>query len=77
MDAALAVIVILGFASLVTLHVTLSAMLVTQTPRWRGLAALFVPPLAPFWGFQTGRKKLSIAWIVAFVIYLVVRVLID
>lgn len=77
MDAAFAVIVILGFASLVTLHVTLSTLLFTHAPRWHGLVALVVPPLAPFWGFQVGRKKLAIAWIVAFVVYVIGRVIIE
>ena len=39
---------VIAFATLVTVHVAIVLGLAWQSPRWRALAAFFVPPLAPY-----------------------------
>ena len=58
------------FALLVTMHVVLAASLLLREPRWRGLAALLVPPLAPYWGMEERMRVRSGLWLVALVLYL-------
>jgi len=65
---------VVAFALLVTLHVALAARLAMREPRWRGLVALFVPPLAPYWGMEAGMKRMATLWIVALSIYVVARI---
>jgi hypothetical protein len=51
-------------------HVTLVIGLFRRDPWWRGLLALLVPPLAPFWGYEarlTGRVTL---WVASLAVYL-------
>ena len=48
-DAMLAGGLVLAFATLVTVHVAIVLGLAWRYPRWRALAALVVPPLAPYW----------------------------
>lgn len=68
--------VILGFATLVTVHVFIAARLFLRArPRWRGLVALVVPPLAPIWGYREGWRVASTLWLVAVLVYLVATVL--
>ncbi len=69
-DAVVLAMLVLGFATLVTTHVALSCALVLfHPPRWRGLVALLVPVMAPFWGWREGRKKTTVLWAVALVTY--------
>lgn len=60
---------VLAFATLVTVHVLLVGALVLDKPRWRGFAALLVPPLAPIWGYRTGRRRSATVWVMAVVVY--------
>jgi hypothetical protein len=70
LDAAILGMLVLGFATLVTAHVALVFVLtVKHRPRWRGLAALALPPLAPLWGWQSGHKKAAGIWVGAVVVY--------
>jgi hypothetical protein len=63
---------VLGFATLVTVHVALAIRLMRrERPRWRGLVALVVPPLAVIWGFRAGFRRNAVLWLVAVVIYLI------
>ena len=63
---------VLGFATLVTAHVALVARLVLrERPRWRGLVALVVPPLAVLWGFRAGWRRTATVWLVAVVVWVV------
>jgi hypothetical protein len=69
--AALATLV-LAFATWVTVHVALAGRLALRSrPRWRGLLALIVPPLAPMYGFRDGYRRSSTVWLVALVVYVV------
>jgi hypothetical protein len=62
--------VLLGaFATLVTAHVTLALGLARRVPRWRAPVAFVVPPLAPWWGWQTNMRVRAGIWIVAAVVY--------
>jgi hypothetical protein len=56
-------------------HVALLTGLFARAPRWRGFAALVVPPLAPYWGFAEGMRRRSVTWIAALVLYAIVRAL--
>lgn len=68
-------VLVLAFASLVTTHVALAYRLARVGPPWRGWLALFVPPLAPVWGFLAGLRTLPVLWILAGVVYLASLVL--
>ena len=63
---------VLAFATLVTAHVALVARLVLhERPRWRGLLALVVPPLAVLWAFRAGWRKTATVWLLAVVVWVV------
>ncbi len=68
-DAVALALLVLAFATLVTVHVTLAAGLGARAPRWRGAVALVVPPLAPWWGWRTRLRARTVLWIVAAAIY--------
>jgi len=51
-------------------HVTLVIGLLRRDPWWRGLVALFVPPLAPFWGYEARLRGRVTLWVVTLVVYL-------
>lgn len=62
---------VLGFATLVTVHVALTVRLaLRERPRWRGLVAFVVPPLAVIWGFRAGYRRMAVLWLAAVVVYL-------
>lgn len=61
------------FAVFVTAHVALVYGLLNKKPRWRGLAAILVWPVAPVWGLQTGMRFRSAIWIAALLVYAVMR----
>jgi hypothetical protein len=50
-------------------HVALLFGLFARRPRWRGLVALVVPPLAPLWGWQEGMHVRVYAWLTGLVSY--------
>ncbi|WP_438016117.1 hypothetical protein WMF18_35525 [Sorangium sp. So ce315] len=69
-DIAATATLILAFATWVTVHVALAARLVLRSrPRWRGLLALVVPPLAPMYGFRQGWRRMSTLWLVFLIVY--------
>ena len=51
-------------------HVTLVIGLLRRKPWWRGLLALFVPPLAPFWGYEAQLRGRVTLWVVTLAVYL-------
>ncbi len=54
----------------VVAHVTLVIGLFRREPWWRGLLALLVPPLAPFWGYEARLKGRVTLWVVSLALYL-------
>jgi len=60
---------VLASATLVTVHVAIVLGLASRDPRWRALAAFFVPPLAPYWALQNGMKVRGGIWIGSVVLY--------
>lgn len=68
-EFALAVVLVVAFAALVTVHVTLAFGLLRRRPRWRGVVALLVAPLAPVWGWRERMRVRGILWFVAAVVY--------
>jgi len=74
-DLALYITLVVALAAFVTAHVGLSAaLMIAAKPRWRGVVALFVPPLAPVWGFIAKRRLGSIAWCAFLALYVAARV---
>jgi apolipoprotein N-acyltransferase len=65
------VLLALAFAVLVTAHVSLLAVLAFRRPRWRAIAALVIPPLAPYWGWQERRHVASSVWVFGAIAYVV------
>lgn len=74
MDTVVLAALILAFAVWVTVHVALAIGLVRRSPRWRGPLALVCPPLAPYWGMETGMKRRSGVWLLALCVYIVARI---
>lgn len=65
-DVVVVALFVLAFATWVTVHVALSGRLVLNArPRWRGLAALAVPPLAPIYAYREGWRRSAAVWLVA------------
>jgi hypothetical protein len=60
---------VLAFATLVTVHVAIVLGLAFRDPRWRALAAFFVPPLAPYWALRSGMAVRGAIWIGSVVLY--------
>ena len=74
-DERLVLFLLVAFAAFVTAHVALVAGLVMRKPWWRGMVALPVAPLAPYWGARAGMHKRSVAWVVCAALYVVLRLL--
>jgi hypothetical protein len=68
-DVAASVGVILAFAALVTAHLAIAAALFMRPRRWRGVAALLLPPLAPYYALQEKMRARGIAWLAALAAY--------
>ncbi len=72
-DEWLTVMLVVAFATLVTAHVTILAGLLVREPRWRALAAVLVPPLAPAWAARTGMAGRAGVWVASAIAYVVLR----
>jgi hypothetical protein len=66
-----------SFAVLLTVHVALVAGLVRKSPRWRGPVALFVPPLALYWGMHERMRLRSALWLTSLAVYIVSRIIAE
>jgi hypothetical protein len=74
-DYLLLAVLVLSFATVVTVHVAIAARLVlARRPRWRGLIALAVPPLAPLWAYREGWRRSATLWLAGVLAYLVGRI---
>lgn len=59
-----------SFATLVTAHVAIAVRLFFGAkPRYRGILALIVPPLAPMWAHRERWRKLCWTWVGAVLVY--------
>ncbi len=74
MDVAIVLTLTGAFAVLVTTHVVLVISLLFRKPHWRGLLALLLPPLAPYWGMEEQMRLRSALWVGALVVYVVTHV---
>lgn len=73
-DLVITALLIFGFAAFVTAHVWLAVRLIIHVkPRIRGVLALFVPPLAPIWGYREGFHRGVVLWIVTLAVYVIAR----
>ena len=77
MDALNLLAAAVTFGLLVTAHVVLAASLALLKPRWRGLVALLVPPLAPYWGMEQRMRLRSALWLGAAAAYVVAKVIVS
>ena len=60
---------VLTSATLVTVHVAILLGLASRDPRWRALAAFFVPPLAPYWALRNKMMVRALIWIGSILLY--------
>ena len=75
-ETLLLAVLLLAFATWVTVHVAISVRLfLAGPPRHRGLLALFLPPLAPWWAWERRWRVSSVLWVAAVVVYALVRAL--
>lgn len=75
LDFVLFGMMVVAFAMFVTAHIVLIfALVFAHRPRWRGLAAMVLPPLAPMWGWQAGRTKSVAIWSIGLGLYAVARI---
>ncbi len=71
MDIAILALLLIAFSTLVTTHLALSVLLFLRSPWWHGLLALVIPPLAPYYGYESGLKIGAGIWIGAVFFYAV------
>lgn len=69
MDLLLIFVLAGSFGLLVTAHVALVVGLSLRSPRWRGLLALVVPPLAPYWGWEERMRVRAALWAFGLALY--------
>jgi carbon starvation protein CstA len=72
-DGIVAGSLVFAFAVFVTAHLTLVAGLAMRPRPWRALVALFVIPLAPFWGYRDRMRARAVFWGVSAAAYVVLR----
>jgi hypothetical protein len=58
-----------SLAAFVAAHVALVAGLARRRMWWRSFLALWVAPLAPWWGYRQGMRLRALAWAAALVLY--------
>ena len=69
---------LLAFATLITIHIAIAVRMVVRVqPRYRGLVALFVVPLAPLWAYEQRWRRMSIVWVAALFCYVAFRALAE
>jgi hypothetical protein len=71
MTHVLTALVALALLAFLGAHVALLVLLFSRKPRYRGLVALAVPPLAPYWGWREERHRRVYVWLGALAAYVV------
>ncbi len=74
-DILLVAIVLIGFAWVITAHVSIVFGLARKQPRWHALVALVVAPLAPYWAWREKMTKRAVLWVAGVAVYVVALVL--
>jgi hypothetical protein len=74
MEILILTVLVVSFATLVTVHVSLAFGLFTRDPRWHGLVALVAPPLALYLGWKERRKGRVFFWVASLAVYAAARV---
>jgi hypothetical protein len=68
-DAITTAVLLVSFATLVTLHVVIAWKLArTKTP-WRAAIGFVLPPLAPVYAFREGFRRLAATWVAVVALY--------
>lgn len=69
---------LLAFAVLLTTHVAIAVRMMWRVqPRYRGLLALVVVPLAPLWAYEQRWRRMSFVWLGALGAYVLFRVVAE
>jgi hypothetical protein len=74
-DEGLVMALVVAFAALVTVHLSLVAALARGRAGWRAIVALVVAPLAPVWGYQERLRVRSALWVLSAAVYVTARIL--
>jgi hypothetical protein len=74
MDIAIMLTLVGSFAILCTVHLAIAIGLALHKPRWKGLLALLVFPLAPYWGHEIRMRLRVTLWVGAFFLYVLALV---
>lgn len=74
-DIIVPALLVVAFAWLITVHVTIAFGLAKKPPRWRALVALLVPVVAPYWAWREHMRVRAGMWIGGVVLYLVALLL--
>jgi hypothetical protein len=69
-DLALLALICVAVGLHLVAHVTLVIGLLRRKPWWRGLVALVIPPLAPFWGYEAELRGRVTLWVATLAVYL-------
>ena len=64
-------LLVVAFAWLVTVHVTIVFGLAKKDPKWRAAVAFIVPVLAPYWAFKEQMRVRAGLWVGGIVVYLI------
>lgn len=70
-DIVVVALLVLAFAWLVTVHVTIVFGLAKRSPRWRAAVAFVVPVLAPYWAYREQMRVRAGMWVGGVAVYLV------
>ena len=66
---------LVSFAALVTTHLSIALRLaLRRKPRYRGLLALVLPPLAPVWAYEASWKRSCWLWVGSVLAYAIALV---
>ncbi|MEO7113139.1 MAG: hypothetical protein ABI183_22060 [Polyangiaceae bacterium] len=74
-DLIIVITAIVSCALLITAQISIIAALAVRPPRWRALAVIAFPPLAPYWAFREKLRGRAITWLLSAVIYVIARLL--
>jgi hypothetical protein len=71
MGNVLVAVVVGALLAFAAAHASILAGLLARRPRRRAVVALFLAPLAPWWGWQEGMRRRALVWLVSLGVYAV------